>query len=102
MPQKLVGDVAVQDNGAHQGGVAFGVADRVEIATTTTGIILMSVHLQHQQRMADMMEELIYYVDSLRSDKNTPGSEHINRAKNGYFGKGVFNEYAVTTVATGY
>lgn len=48
MPQKLVGDVAVQDNGAHQGGVAFGVADRVEIATTTTGIILMSVHLQHQ------------------------------------------------------
>ena len=59
MPQKLVWDVAVQDNGAHQGGVAFVVADRVEIATTTTGIILMSVHLQHQQRMADMMDELI-------------------------------------------
>ena len=52
-------DVAVQDNGAHQGGVAFVVADRVEIATTTAGIILMSVHLQHQQRMADMMDELI-------------------------------------------
>ena len=44
----------------------------------------------------------IYYGDGWSDGKNTPSSEHINRAKNGYSGKGGFNEYAVTTVPTGY
>nr|WP_303150557.1 hypothetical protein [uncultured Cloacibacillus sp.] len=44
----------------------------------------------------------IYYGDGWGDGRNTPSSEHINRAANGYSGKGGFNEYAVVNVSSGY